>query len=120
MLLLWSSWSVVVVPQNPGAAAAPLTTADITDEQLVRVVTSEASDEEVNVLVWKCLGYTFADGKWDNAGVFPKYREQYPAPMDVIGVTRTYTQQVGCWLLQDRKGLLAAFAVSSVVHCWVP
>jgi hypothetical protein len=35
----------------------------------------------------RCLGYTKneAAGEWENTNVFPKWREKYPNPPDLIG-----------------------------------
>jgi hypothetical protein len=76
------------------AAGAELQEADVSDERLLRILTQASTDEEVNVLVWKCLGYRYRNGQWDNSGVFPKFRAQHPTPPDFIGVTRIYTQQM--------------------------
>jgi len=60
----------------------------------VKNVLQENTDEEVNFLVWKCLGYRYnpETEEWTNEDVFPKWREKYPSPPDLIGVTRTYSK----------------------------
>lgn len=69
---------------------------EISDENLVKIVNLEATDQQCNDLLWKCLGYTYnSDAKnYDNINVFPKWREQYPDPPDVIGITRQYHVEV--------------------------
>ena len=53
------------------------------------------SDEDVNSLVWKYLGYRKGeDDKWDVSRVFPKWAAKYPEPPDLVGVTRTYSKDV--------------------------
>eukprot|EP00667_Euglena_gracilis_P016396 EG_transcript_17158 len=79
---------------DPAAAATELRQEDLSDERLLQHLRQETTDEEVNVVVWKCLGYRFINGEWDNTDVFPKFRAEHPSPPDLIGVTRTYTQQV--------------------------
>ena len=88
---------------GPGAAAAtadgafvstsgPVTAADLADENLVKIVSEEASDADVNVLLWKCLGYRYnaASSTWTSEEVFPKWAAKFPSPPDLIGVTRRY------------------------------
>jgi hypothetical protein len=55
-------------------------------------VTEEASDADVNVLVWKCLGYRYNEESlaWSPTDVFPKWAAKFPLPPDLIGVTRRY------------------------------
>nr|WP_230842950.1 DUF1823 family protein [Gloeobacter morelensis] len=59
----------------------PLTEAtfwDILEERL--------PDAAVNALLWQCLGYRQdASGAWDNSGVEPSWRNDYPEPPDFIG-----------------------------------
>ena len=88
---------------GPGAAVAiadgafvstsgPVTAADLADENLVKIVSEEASDADVNVLLWKCLGYRYnaASSTWTSEEVFPKWAAKFPTPPDLIGVTRRY------------------------------
>ena len=77
-----------------GAALPPPD--DISDENLLKIVLEETTDEETNELVWKYLGYRRdpATDKWDASGVFPKWAARYPEPPDLIGVTRTYSREV--------------------------
>mmetsp|Transcript_27398 Transcript_27398/g.61883 ORF Transcript_27398/g.61883 Transcript_27398/m.61883 type:complete len:254 (+) Transcript_27398:56-817(+) len=72
------------------------TEAELSNENLVKNVLQENTDEEVNFLVWKCLGYRYnpETEEWTNEDVFPKWREKYPSPPDLIGVTRTYSKEV--------------------------
>jgi len=76
-----------------GAAAEP---DDISNENILRIVLSETTDEETNALVWKYLGYRYdeATGEYDASAVFPKWAKKYPQPPDLIGVTRTYERAV--------------------------
>lgn len=94
---------------DPAAAAAELTAEELKDESLVKFLLEEGTDEELNVLTWKCLGYRFIDGQWDNSAVFPVYAKENPTPPDFIGVTRTYTQQV------DEPTLIAVKALHKIV-----
>jgi hypothetical protein len=73
-----------------------LTAECLSNERLVKIVNLETRDEDCNTLCWRCLGYTFntTTGSYSNEGVFPKWRERYPAPPDVIGVTRNYSAEV--------------------------
>ena len=53
----------------------PITMNDLTDENIVKIVRMECSDDDVNVLVWRCLGYVYdkATDMWDSKDVFPKW-----------------------------------------------
>ena len=85
-------FDAVAVLTDRVKAAAPVTDEELADKQLLRNVLLETSDEEVNVLAWKCLGYSFVDGAWDSGAVFPKWRERYPTPPDLLGMTRQYSK----------------------------
>ena len=77
----------------------------IRNEVLLQIVQSELSDEEVNKLVWQCLGYEMtidldpetltATEKWSVSDkVFPNWAKRFPEPPDVIGVTRKYYPEI--------------------------
>lgn len=55
---------------------------------------SEMPDQQVCEIVWHCLGYRQDDatGVWEPTECFPKWKERFPEPPDVIGVTRVYTK----------------------------
>lgn len=74
---------------------------ELADENIVKIVTLDATDEECNTLCWKCLGYRLVEPPkgstesntakvYDTTEVFPKWLSKYPVPPDVIGVTRKY------------------------------
>mmetsp|Transcript_77899 Transcript_77899/g.158256 ORF Transcript_77899/g.158256 Transcript_77899/m.158256 type:complete len:290 (-) Transcript_77899:160-1029(-) len=71
---------------------------ELTNENLIRIVNrrSNVTDIEVNTLVWKCLGYRFdpETEKWSSPEVFPKWKERYPTPPDVIGMRRQYAKDI--------------------------
>ena len=68
---------------------------ELSNENLLRILFLECNDLEVNTLVWKCLGYRFdADAEeWNSAECFPKWREKYPSPPDLIGMSRIYSKE---------------------------
>ena len=77
----------------------------IRNEVLLQIVQSELTDEEVNKLVWQCLGYEktidldpetlTATEKWSVSDkVFPNWAKRFPEPPDVIGVTRKYYPEI--------------------------
>lgn len=70
----------------------PVTEEDLSDTNLVKIVQLETTDIDTNVLLWKCLGYTYdaESNAWTNANVFPKWKAKFPEPPDMIGVTRKY------------------------------
>jgi hypothetical protein len=63
-------------------------------------------NEQVNMLVWKCLGYRLNDDDvWEATEVFPKWRAKYPTPPDVVGVTRVYGKDIDEPVLRANQGL---------------
>ena len=81
---------------------------ELTNENVLKIVYSECSDLEVNTLVWKCLGYRFDEEavEWTNEEVFPKWKEKYPTPPDMVGMQRIYERDI------DRPCLLANQALT--------
>jgi len=75
--------------------SSPLSSEELSDDNLVRIVNLEATDNQCNQLCWKCLGYDFVEVRegnsyYDNSRVFPKWKSKYPNPPDLIGITRNY------------------------------
>jgi hypothetical protein len=68
------------------------TEAELSNENILKIVTIECSDLEVNTIVWKCLGYRFNSqtDEWSASECFPKWREKCPTPPDLIGMQRMY------------------------------
>jgi hypothetical protein len=59
----------------------------------------ETSDEQANLLAWKCLGYRrikteSGEYKYSNDLVFPKWKAKYENPPDLIGITRKYDPEI--------------------------
>jgi len=81
--------------QGPNTAGAPPPD-DLSDENMLDIVLERKTDEEVNALIWKYIGYRYDDeaGAWDASRVFPKWAAKYPTPPDLLGVTRTYTREI--------------------------
>lgn len=66
---------------------------ELRDENIVKIVSLEATDQECNYLCWKCLGYRYneKEEKFESSSeIFPKWLLKYPTPPDVIGLTRKY------------------------------
>ncbi|KAL3806867.1 hypothetical protein ACHAXA_005265 [Cyclostephanos tholiformis] len=86
----------------------PPTVEELSNEQMLRIVRSTCSDLEVNTLVWKCLGYRFDSETetWDNAGVFPKWRESHPTPPDFVGMRRVYSRDIDRPCLEANQALV--------------
>ena len=91
------------------------TAEELTNENLIQIVErrSNVTDIEVNTLVWKCLGYRFDSEKqeWTAPEVFPKWRERYPTPPDVIGMQRIYTKEVDGELIKNNQRLTNSIPV---------
>lgn len=88
---------------------------ELTDENLYKIIDRVASDLEVNTLVWKCLGYRFDPDKeeWTTAEVFPKWKERYPTPPDVIGMQRIYSKDVDGPCLRNNQALVRSIPVEN-------
>lgn len=94
------------------------TAEELTSENLVRIVArrSNVTDLQVNTLAWKCLGYRFvtddddsnsnaSNGRWTAQSVFPKWKERYPTPPDLIGMQRVYTKEIDGELIKNNQRL---------------
>jgi tRNA 2-selenouridine synthase len=81
---------------------------ELTNEEIVKFVREEITDQEVNELVWRFLGYRRIDGAWNAENVFPKWAAKYPQPPDLIGVTRTYSKDVDEVVLRANQALVAS------------
>lgn len=48
---------------------------DLSDENIVKIVRMECTDEDANVFIWKCLGYVYDEQTqtWNADNVFPKW-----------------------------------------------
>jgi len=88
---------------------------ELTDENLYKIIDRTASDLEVNTLVWKCLGYRFDPNtiQWTSTNVFPKWKERYPEPPDVIGMQRIYSKEIDGPCLRNNQALVKSIPVES-------
>ncbi|VEU41648.1 unnamed protein product [Pseudo-nitzschia multistriata] len=82
---------------------------ELTNDNLVQIVyrRSNVTDIEVNTLAWKCLGYRFDEesSEWTAKEVFPKWKERYPEPPDMIGMQRIYTKAIDGELIKNNQRL---------------
>mmetsp|Transcript_4464 Transcript_4464/g.13978 ORF Transcript_4464/g.13978 Transcript_4464/m.13978 type:complete len:246 (+) Transcript_4464:1-738(+) len=91
----------------------PPTDEALTNENLVKIVREECSDDQVNALVWQCLGYRLQqDGTYDATEVFPKWRARFPEPPDLVGITRVYSKEVDEPVLRANQALVASIPMS--------
>merc|ERR1711871_742775 len=90
-------------PESAGVSAD-----ELTNEAIVKFVREEVTDEPVNELVWRCLGYKRTSEGWNSDDVFPKWRAEYPQPPDLIGVTRTYSKDVDEVVLRANQALVTS------------
>lgn len=83
---------------------------ELTNDNMLRIILSMCTDQEVNSLVWKCLGYRQTEGQqggeWDNSLCFPKWRERFPEPPDFIGVTRVYAKEIDRPVMKANQALV--------------
>ncbi|CAN0217073.1 unnamed protein product [Ectocarpus sp. 8 AP-2014] len=85
------------------------TAEELSNENLIKIVAEKSTDEEVNVIVWKCLGYRYDAGEdaWKAVKVFPRWEAMYPEPPDLLGVTRVYEKSVDKPVLKAVQHALA-------------
>lgn len=88
---------------------------ELTDENLYKIIERKANDLEVNTLVWKCLGYRFDVDKeeWTSLEVFPKWKDRFPDPPDVIGMKRVYSKDVDGPSLRNNQALVKSIPVDN-------
>lgn len=83
---------------------------ELSNENLLQIVVrgSKVSDLEVNTLLWKCLGYRFdpESETWNSSKVFPKWRERFPEPPDLIGMQRVYSREIDQASLRSNQALV--------------
>ncbi|CAN0484511.1 unnamed protein product [Ectocarpus sp. 12 AP-2014] len=86
------------------------TAEELSNENLIKIVAEKSTDEEVNVIVWKCLGYRYDAGEdaWKAVKVFPRWEAMYPEPPDLLGVTRVYEKSVDKPVLKAVQALIRA------------
>ena len=58
----------------------------LTDDTFWMILKDEMADDDVNQLLWHCLGYRYDNGsdQWDSSAVEPEWRSDYPEPPDFI------------------------------------
>lgn len=95
--------------------SGPPTIEELSNEQMLRIVQLECSDLEVNTLVWKCLGYRFdtETQSWLNTECFPKWKDQFPTPPDLIGMKRVYSREVDSPSLRSNQALVRSIPVDN-------
>lgn len=91
---------------------------ELTDENLIQILwrRSNVTDLEVNTLVWKCLGYRFGADEteeWTAPDVFPKWKERYPRPPDLIGMQRIYSKAIDGENLKNNQRLTISVPVEN-------
>jgi hypothetical protein len=79
---------------------------ELSSENILKIVQIDSSDLEVNTLVWKCLGYRFENGTWNNSKCFPNWKEKYPDPPDLIGMQRIYEPEIDKVSLRANQALV--------------
>jgi Domain of unknown function (DUF1823) len=84
---------------------------ELSNANILKIVRSECSDLEVNTLCWKCLGYRFVDGDWTSAECFPKWKERFPCPPDLLGMQRIYEREVDQTSLRSNQALVRSVPV---------
>ena len=110
----------------------PPTAEELSNENLYKILMIRCSDLEVNTLVWKCLGYRFMEKEkndddeddedsgddttthyWNSDQVFPKWKDKFPTPPDLIGMQRIYTKEVDQVSLKANQSLVRSVPVDN-------
>ena len=89
--------------------SGPPTPEELSNEQILLIARDGiATDLEVNTLVWKCLGYRFdnINEQWEATEVFPIWKERFPNPPDLIGMTREYSKEIDSPSLRSNQALV--------------
>lgn len=88
---------------------------ELSNENLYKILMIECTDLEVNTLVWKCMGYRFDEEiqEWTAKEVFPKWKEKYPTPPDLIGMQRIYSKEVDQPSLKANQSLVRSVPVDN-------
>uniref|UniRef100_A0A7R9UFG3 Uncharacterized protein n=1 Tax=Pinguiococcus pyrenoidosus TaxID=172671 RepID=A0A7R9UFG3_9STRA len=93
-----------------GGPSEDVTLEELSNENLLRIIRQESTDRDVNMLVWRCLGYRgveTSDGvEWTGDKVFPKWKVNFPLPPDVIGESRTYMPQIDKPVMEANRALV--------------
>lgn len=57
-----------------------VTNEEISNENIIKIVNLEATDDQCNQLCWKCLGYVYnqESNSYSDDKVFPKWKLKYP------------------------------------------
>jgi len=87
------------------------TAAELEDHNILKIVTIDCTDLEVNTLVWKCLGYRFDGTSWQAEACFPKWKQKYPTPPDMIGMQRIYEKEVDQPSLRANQSIVRSVPV---------
>jgi hypothetical protein len=91
------------------------TAEELSNENLNRILMIQCNDLEVNTLVWKGLGYRFdpETEEWTNDQVFPKWKEKFSTPPDLIGMQRIYSKVVDTPSLKANQQLVKSVPVDN-------
>jgi hypothetical protein len=91
------------------------TAEELSNENLYRILMIQCNDLEVNTLVWKGLGYRFDPEReeWTNDQVFPKWKEKFSTPPDLIGMQRIYSKEVDNPSLKANQHLVKSVPVDN-------
>jgi hypothetical protein len=88
---------------------------ELSNENLLKILHIECSDLEVNTLMWKCLGYRFDETveEWTAEAVFPKWKEKFPTPPDLVGMQRVYSKEIDRPSLKANQALVRSIPVDN-------
>jgi hypothetical protein len=76
-------------------------------ETIWAILNDQIDNSLVNQLVWHYLGYRYdsTTGKWDNQGVSPEWRDEYPEPPNFME-SRPATMKLTRSIPQENKQIL--------------
>ena len=107
------NWGPVGVKDFIVSRTGGPTEEELSNENILKIVLIECTDLEVNTLVWKCLGYRFDGNEWQNTECFPKWRERFPNPPDLIGMQRIYEPEIDKPSMKANQALVRSIPVDN-------
>ncbi|CAM9976006.1 unnamed protein product [Discosporangium mesarthrocarpum] len=81
---------------------------ELSDLNLLKIIAEKATNEEVNRLAWRSLGYRCDPhtSAWTNTDVFPNWKTRFPEPPDLIGVTGIFTREIDSPVMEANRALV--------------
>mmetsp|Transcript_1029 Transcript_1029/g.2842 ORF Transcript_1029/g.2842 Transcript_1029/m.2842 type:complete len:249 (-) Transcript_1029:63-809(-) len=94
-----------------GGVGDEVTAEELSNANMLRIVRQESTDRQVNLLLWRCLGYRGTVGadekvEWNQDNVFPKWKGRFATPPDFIGEKRVYSPDIDKDVMEANRALV--------------